>query len=117
MRAGVFLGGCFAFVAGVLFYNGCGGRIIQAECKPGWQFCAQAVVCCPDFTVCGTGQTNAQGLTCKLGDCCPQLDAGDASDDEQDWWNAYDVDNSGPYDPPSGFGQPQRPTPTPASHM
>lgn len=87
MRAGVFLGGCFAFVFGVTAYGGCGGRLLVAECKPGWQFCSKAVVCCPAYTtVCGTGEPNDAGYTCPLGSCCPPFDGGGAPSLQSDPW-------------------------------
>lgn len=94
-----------AMAIGAVVGVGCGGRLIGYDCKPGWQFCKEAVVCCPEYTVCGTGQPNAQGLTCPLGSCCPQLDdAGDDGAPEAAWWESFDADYSGQGNLPGNGG-------------
>lgn len=64
-----------ALAAGaVLCGAGCGGRLEQAECTPGWRFCAAGGVCCPSGSVCG-GDMTPVGTLCPLKDCCVPPDA------------------------------------------
>lgn len=56
----------------------CGGKVARdPDCRrfgADWQFCPAAVVCCPGYSVCGTGEPNDAGYTCALGDCCLPFD-------------------------------------------
>lgn len=69
---------CVALPVSLVFEPGCGGRVIQAQCADaGMRYCVVTDYCCPTDTVCGTGQPmGPDGLVCKIGDCCPPLDAG-----------------------------------------
>jgi hypothetical protein len=57
---------CMAIVS-VVFGDaaGCGGRLEVADCGQGRQYCSEANVCCPSFTLCGNGKNG-----CPVGDCC-----------------------------------------------
>lgn len=57
---------CVALVSVVLGdAAGCGGRVQQADCGDGRQFCSASNVCCPNFTICGDDKNG-----CPAGDCC-----------------------------------------------
>lgn len=81
---------CLAFPMGIITAQGCGGQLKSEGCKPGWQLCHAAVVCCPDYTLCGDG-TNG----CGLGYCCsggPTDSGTDATDGYVDPSQSFDAD-------------------------